>query len=58
MLTRMVHEKHGATHVYTNQELEQHKAMGWLEETTPIEKVPAIKKPEVVAPKRGRPRGS
>jgi hypothetical protein len=56
---RLIHEDHGAMHVYDRAELDKHLARGWEIEGAkppPVAVTPAAEREEVAPVKRGRPR--
>lgn len=51
MLALLEHKEHGRMHVYSNEELERHRALGW----EPVEDKPKAQE-EAPAKRRGRPK--
>lgn len=55
MTTRMLHPEHGATHAYSEGEIQKLKASGWIVEGEQDEPAPVVE-PAVEKRKPGRPR--
>ena len=60
MILRMIHDEHGATHVYDHTQLNLHLERGWVADPNAPENAWYLPKvtevtTEVTPPKRGRP---